>query len=43
MYAIRSYYGTEAEYKDLMERSGCRFVQVHDTGSPMNLVEGERV
>lgn len=34
---------TEAEYKDLMERSGFRFVQVHDTGSPMNLVEGERV
>lgn len=34
---------TEAEYKDLMERSGFRFVRVHDTGSPMNLVEGERV
>lgn len=34
---------TAAEYADLMERSGFRFVGVHETPSPLQLIEGERV
>jgi ubiquinone/menaquinone biosynthesis C-methylase UbiE len=34
---------TAAEYAELMERSGFKFVGVHETPSPMQLIEGERV
>ena len=34
---------TAAEYADLLERSGFKFIGVRETPSPLQLVEGERV